>query len=783
MQDLRPTSPAELALLDAMNSEGTCFVGDGVPDGVATGHPERLVRAEFLALQLRGSGRANNPLRLVGASIVGSLDLRDMLVRECVLESCRLDGVEALGVSLSNPISFTRSQIQSATFAQAVFRGSADFTHAQFSGYFTFEDAVFQGPVDFTEAQIEQLARFTRASFRAPASFDNLNCGRGIFTECQFGSQASFREADFHSGVKFDGAVLPRADFGGLTTTGVADFHRATLGDGSSLARLHASELVMTTAKFEGKVVFDHLKAESADLEGAEFQGETSFARCGFRQGVSFLRVGFNSGASFEGADLGGALLNFAQFAGATYFEDVQMTHGTFADCQFSGYTSFLNAVFTGGADFARANFHQELVLAHATVLGTADFAEAEFSARANFKDFVADTLLFNNVEFRDPDVGPWQARHLSLLGAVLHARTRTQVSAETCVLDGMEAREGVHLDVWGATISAAAADLAGRSIVAGAPRHEPVYAAGSPDEARRYRERWNDSLASARPMPSLTSVRRANVSELVLSDLDLRHCRFAGAHGLDKLRIDATCQFKDALPRLGITPAWVYTRRRLIDEEVAWRRARVRRFRKRPLKGHQPEKPLDALAIASTYRDLRKGLEDLKDEPGAGDYYYGECEMRRLALRRTTGGPDSATLQRDRLSGRLLLLAYWAVSGYGLRAWRAVVALVAVLLVCASLFTLPYFAVPTPAEPRLTKIHPRTGSVTYSPARLAESDIDFSTGLVFTVRESLALFRATGPQPVQPTTPGIFLVLAVRLISPLLLGLAALALRGRTKR
>jgi hypothetical protein len=32
-------------------------------------------------------------------------------------------------------------------------------------------------------------------------------------------------------------------------------------------------------------------------------------------------------------------------------------------------------------------------------------------------------------------------------------------------------------------------------------------------------------------------------------------------------------------------------------------------------------------------YRQLHKGREDAKNEPGAADFYYGECEMRRHAL------------------------------------------------------------------------------------------------------------------------------------------------------
>jgi hypothetical protein len=42
----------------------------------------------------------------------------------------------------------------------------------------------------------------------------------------------------------------------------------------------------------------------------------------------------------------------------------------------------------------------------------------------------------------------------------------------------------------------------------------------------------------------------------------------------------------------------------------------------------------LDPRQIAGLYRALRKGREDIKDEPGAADFYSGEMEMRRRAQR-----------------------------------------------------------------------------------------------------------------------------------------------------
>ena len=63
----------------------------------------------------------------------------------------------------------------------------------------------------------------------------------------------------------------------------------------------------------------------------------------------------------------------------------------------------------------------------------------------------------------------------------------------------------------------------------------------------------------------------------LALGYADLADCRFAGAHDLDKLRLEAGAAFG-----LSPTPAW--DRRQVIAEESAWRAARIRPRRwKRP--------------------------------------------------------------------------------------------------------------------------------------------------------------------------------------------------------
>jgi hypothetical protein len=146
---------------------------------------------------------------------------------------------------------------------------------------------------------------------------------------------------------------------------------------------------------------------------------------------------------------------------------------------------------------------------------------------------------------------------------------------------------------------------------------------------------------------------------------------------------------------------------------------------------------------LAALYRQLRKAQEDAKNEPGAADFYYGEMEMRRHA--RSTP-----------LAERLILAAYWAVSGYGLRATRSFVALA--LLVAGSAVVLQHAGFPGPTPAYLDSLLYAAGSV-------------------------LSLSLTIGHLPAVLTHWGDVIRMLLRIAGPVLLGLAALALRGRVKR
>ncbi|MFF3275873.1 hypothetical protein ACFYWU_33780 [Streptomyces chrestomyceticus] len=198
------------------------------------------------------------------------------------------------------------------------------------------------------------------------------------------------------------------------------------------------------------------------------------------------------------------------------------------------------------------------------------------------------------------------------------------------------------------------------------------------------------------------------------MTDVDLSQCRFAGAVHLDQLRMNGGTAFARPPPlgwhRHGLVPLR-WSRRRLLAEEHHWRAARTGRLAPgRQLAIHQwqpgPHHPNLARTpgpepLAALYRQLRKALEDGKNEPGAADFYYGECEMRRHDR---TGTPWAE---------RVLLTAYWALSGYGLRASQALAWLAAAMTVTITVMVLWGLPAQDP-KPQTTASSPATSALFY---------------------------------------------------------------------
>jgi len=415
----------------------------------------------------------------------------------------------------------------------------------------------------------------------------------------------------------------------------------------------------------------------------------------------------------------------------------------SFLNVTFSGFARFERASFSDHAGFQNASFRSHGWFAGATFRGYVDLEGATFCRGANFSG--ATFQLAHQL-------GPFAVRDALVFDdGVFAERVNIEVAAVT--LSGRATRfaDGANLRVRWAEIALDNADFARASTLSGATTWpaqavdlQPVCVAD-----RRQLE--------LEPRPRLITLRGAQVAALSVSDVDLRACRFFGAHGLQSLIVEASCEWArtPASRRFGLRR---YIRRETIAEEHHCRHDPDDPWDTGPtqapdwLKDRDGRKePLDPRQLAGLYRALRQGREDNKDQAGAGDLYYGEMEMRRHGRMRERKERSSVRCRSD----HAVLVAYWLGSGYGLRASRAVLALL-VLVVLAS-FGLQKWGFTT---------HP-----------------SYTRAALYAVESTSSLLRVPNAAGLELTYAGERTQILLRLLGPLLIGLALLAVRARVKR
>jgi uncharacterized protein YjbI with pentapeptide repeats len=388
--------------------------------------------------------------------------------------------------------------------------------------------------------------------------------------------------------------------------------------------------------------------------------------------------------------------------------------------------TVFGGATFQGSARFDRATFQSGAAFGGVSFRGRAEFVGASFEHATQ--------------------VGPLLARQLVLDGAVFGARVQLDVTAAAVCARRTQFPAGVYLRLRYATVNLYGANLAAPAILAGAPSPFPELAAQEQRIARGW-ERLPPGPRQQRWRPRLQSIRRADVAGLHLADVDLRACRFAGAHNLDRLRIEGA-------PLFARTAGWWRARRKTLAEEQHWRADRPGRWWPagwypracQPPASPKAEAPevVEPARLAAVYRELRKGREDTKDEPGAADFYYGEMEMRRLDQQTTPWAE------------RAILWLYWLVSGYGLRGLRALAWLIVVIVGLAGLLQLIGFN---------------------------GGDPGFRDAVIYAAQTTISMPSANQALTEQVSWAGEVLRIVLRLAGPLLLGLTLLSIRGRVRR
>lgn len=494
----------------------------------------------------------------------------------------------------------------------------------------------------------------------------------------------------------------------------------------------------------------------------------------------------------------------------------------TFSETQFQGTAWFVSSVFMAGADFTNAAFSATVSFASAEVVGELAMPGAVFAARSDF----------DRVRTHWRRKFPKEGARLDLSDTVFEQRATADLSTDV-VCDGARFEAGLDLRLSGGRYaSLRGVRFGAAATVTGVHRLEFEVSENDDRDSDRLepRQLWprpveqiENFLAPLqtrfRP-PLLLSLQATDVEKLSLADVDLSHCLFAGAHNLDKLRLDGPIRFA-ALPRRGFRTTWNWpvvwrwSRRDVIREEYLWRMGRLtvvpelqywlRQFGQGLAGAHDsPARTLEVITgerLAALYRSLRKAREDAKDEPGAGDFYYGEQEARRGS-------------RSTRLNERWLLVAYWALSGYGQRASRALAALVVLLGTLTILLTGFGLADTAPIQRMTGTIQPAppgppqvitfdvtgqrgTATIPPGPAGTQPLTLDVATtaptlpppGQRWTAARAQRAVRTlvTSLVPISTdqrlTTTGAYLVLAGRVLGAFLLGLAVLAIRARVKR
>ncbi|MFD3375094.1 MULTISPECIES: pentapeptide repeat-containing protein [unclassified Streptomyces] len=606
-----------------------------------------------------------------------------------------------------------------------------------------FWDATFQGDAGFESATFQDYAEFEAVTFKGNAEFGSATFEDFVhFESATFEGHAGFGSAIFMSYTGFVSTTfMGSAFFRSATFRGDAEFESA---DFKNVAWCE-SVTFKALARFEAAT----FKGD-AGFEAATFEGLTEFDSATFEDYAEFGATTFQSTAKFgaatfqDCAGFGAAVFDgYAEFGAVTFKE-----HAEFGAATFKNGAGFGAAVFDGYAEFGAVTFKEHAEFGAATFKNDAQFEQAVFERSVSLGPLVcAGRVKLSGVVFSGPVTLSFAARRLEC------RRTRWSSTAELRLRYATVDFAHTVFE-YPLTIATEAAPFV---LADGQPVAEEALA-GTPDATVR-----------------IASLRGVDAAHLVLADVDLSGCLFTGTVHLDQVRLEGTCSF-DAVPPGTHWQRWHlvrYTQRRTLAEEHHWRA-------KRPTavpgwntavfhSGH-----VGPAQLAPVYRALRKALEDAKNEPGAADFYFGEMEMRRHDR---TGATRAE---------RGLLHGYWLLSGYGLRASRALGWLGAAMLV--TIVLLMGFGIPkgSPKQEVTGTVPPGGGKVAFeiekedpqNPAGNRFTSERFERALNVTLNS--VVFRSSGQDL---TTAGTYTEMTSRVLEPTLLALAVLAVRGRIKR
>jgi len=383
-----------------------------------------------------------------------------------------------------------------------------------------------------------------------------------------------------------------------------------------------------------------------------------------------------------------------------------------FRDATFTEWVSFFYAKFTERADFSHAKFAEGADFSHGNFMEGADFLDTTFTKNTKFFEATfTGWVNFSAATFND---WAWFGRATFTEDAFYDGaefRTRA-VFSNGAFLTGASFVDttfnaGAEFD--GTTFSKAAeffrARFLGRTLFVSRKEGERTIPIFFGTEVS-----FRDVIVEP---PDVLVFRDADLQKCRLQGTDLRKAEITGAIWP---KIRGRCR----VPRVGVYDEI------LLSKDDNRSRHHIERL----------------------YRELKQNFEDRKDYERAGDFHYGEKEMRRK------NGETP-------LGRQVLLWLYWLVSGYGERCLRPLGWAVGLLTVCTAGYL--RFGLAPAKDPALT---------------LSCQDWPRAAHYSFRV---MTLLKPDDLVPVGECARWVGTVES--LLGPILIALFALALRQRLKR
>jgi hypothetical protein len=310
----------------------------------------------------------------------------------------------------------------------------------------------------------------------------------------------------------------------------------------------------------------------SANYGEREFTAQCWFAGAKFPRGTLFYRTKFAQRAVFGGA----AFMEDSSFWQATFTQDAEFTDATFAkdaefeETNFVGKARFSGASFAGGATFWKARFMRGALFGGVNFAENADFGNA----------LVTEDAIFNRATF----AGPASFVSAEFMGVVAFVQTTFRLDANFTMTTFAQRAEFRFSAFEGPAIFRETRFRDDNTLSPG-----PVFSNTRFDKPT--------AVTFLRTFLGQAIFRNCDMSMFVLSDIRWRERSSNG--------------------------------KRMLFEEVA-----------------DPEdEALGAIVaqgkgsgsrnyglIAEIYQQLKKNYDDKRDYWTAGDFHYGEMEMKRLA-------------------------------------------------------------------------------------------------------------------------------------------------------